>query len=289
MKYEIRNRQIVDMYVQQELGSNIIAEKLGISRSYVYNFLKKNNYIRPKDESTTLGAYKRKGMRISDEQKLKISTSMKRVHREGKHPGWTHINTDPLRRSYPEKIFMHNLHSYGLTSQYTFIEQLPIGKYFLDFALIDLKIDIEIDGSQHAYNQEHDQVRDKFLNDHGWKIYRISWNELKSNYDRSMKDLITYIETSDLCSNRYYEISEVKLSPVKKFNSWDEYNECRLHEAMQSNQPKIDLVLESDIDFTKFGWVSKVANILDIQPQRVNRWMKKYMNEFYETKCFRRK
>ena len=52
---------------------------------------------------------------------------------------------------------------------------------------------------------------------------------------------------------------------------------------------KIDLVLNSNIDFSRQGWVSKVAKIIDKQPQKVNGWMKRFMNDFYEENCFKRK
>jgi hypothetical protein len=51
----------------------------------------------------------------------------------------------------------------------------------------------------------------------------------------------------------------------------------------------IEKITNSEIDFTKFGWVGKVAELINRKPQKVNYLMKKYMNEFYETKCFKRK
>jgi len=57
----------------------------------------------------------------------------------------------------------------------------------------------------------------------------------------------------------------------------------------QEIQNKIDLILNSDIDFSKYGWVQKVSEILKISPQKVGKWMKRNMLEFYNTKCFKRK
>jgi hypothetical protein len=48
-------------------------------------------------------------------------------------------------------------------------------------------------------------------------------------------------------------------------------------------------VLNSGIDFSKFGWVKLVAEILGIKDPSVNRWMKRYLNEFYTERCFKRK
>lgn len=44
----------------------------------------------------------------------------------------------------------------------------------------------------------------------------------------------------------------------------------------------------ADIDFSKYGWVQKVSEILNITPQKVNRWMRNNMKDEYE-KSFKRK
>ncbi|MDO8641368.1 MAG: HNH endonuclease signature motif containing protein [Nitrosarchaeum sp.] len=51
---------------------------------------------------------------------------------------------------------------------------------------------------------------------------------------------------------------------------------------------KIEEISKSNIEFAKYGWVGRVALILSIKPQKVNRWMRKYMYEFYDKYCFKR-
>lgn len=53
-------------------------------------------------------------------------------------------------------------------------------------------------------------------------------------------------------------------------------------------EPLKNKIFNHDIDFMKFGWVTKVAKILGIPPQKVNKWMKKYQPNFYEKECFKR-
>ena len=55
------------------------------------------------------------------------------------------------------------------------------------------------------------------------------------------------------------------------------------------NKPLIDLVKSSNIDFSKQGWVNQIAILLNKKPQKVNSWMKKYMSDFYNENCFKRK
>lgn len=51
---------------------------------------------------------------------------------------------------------------------------------------------------------------------------------------------------------------------------------------------RVELIQNSGIDFSKYGWVSKVANLIGLQPQKVHIFMEKYMLEFY-LKCYVRK
>lgn len=72
-------------------------------------------------------------------------------------------------------------------------------------------------------------------------------------------------------NNIKYKINENKSLKLNKINN------------------EIDLILNSNIDFSIFGWVNKASEILQIYPQKVNNWMKKYMPEFYNNICFKRK
>ncbi|NUQ17013.1 MAG: endonuclease domain-containing protein [Sphingomonas sp.] len=55
-----------------------------------------------------------------------------------------------------------------------FTRQFPIGPYIVDFACRQAKLVVEIDGGQHA-ESERDIVRDQWLADQGWSVFRV-WN-----------------------------------------------------------------------------------------------------------------
>ncbi|MGN6848457.1 MAG: endonuclease domain-containing protein [Sphingomicrobium sp.] len=55
-----------------------------------------------------------------------------------------------------------------------FTRQLPIGPYIVDFACRRAKLVVEIDGGQHA-ESERDTIRDQWLADQGWSVFRV-WN-----------------------------------------------------------------------------------------------------------------
>ena len=57
---------------------------------------------------------------------------------------------------------------------YKFVRQLPIGRYFADFACREEMLVVEVDGSQHA-DSAYDRERDAAMAELGWSVLRI-WN-----------------------------------------------------------------------------------------------------------------
>jgi len=72
---------------------------------------------------------------------------------------------------------LRNRHLMGMK----FRRQYPIGKYILDFACVEKKVGIELDGGQHAIMQAKDRERDLFLKDKGYSIIRVWNNESLKN------------------------------------------------------------------------------------------------------------
>jgi len=64
-----------------------------------------------------------------------------------------------------------------------FRRQHPVGKYILDFACIDVKLVIEVDGSQHNVLQSQDNERTAWLNEQGWKVLRYWNNDVLQSID----------------------------------------------------------------------------------------------------------
>ena len=231
-------------------------------------------------------------MELSSNHKKHISETLSKAHKEGRHPGWSHINKDVNRRSYPEKWFIKNvIKEYELISKYTIKEKMPYGKYFLDFAFLELKLDVEIDGQQHFRTQksiEHDKQRDDFLIKNGWKVYRIAWLEIKQNFNKVVEDFLRFLETNQLY--RVYNLEELNAYMNRKQPKYGKYNYIKMlkEKSYQENLPIVNMIIESNIDFSKYGWVNEVAKLTGLKTQKVNKWMKKHMIDFYNDKCFKR-
>lgn len=77
---------------------------------------------------------------------------------------------------------------------------------------------------------------------------------------------------------------------IKKFSKrtrreyWDVVN----GELKEKNRDLINLVENSTIDFSVYGWNAKVAKLINKHPQKITKWMRRYMPEKYKT-CRKRK
>ena len=118
-----------------------------------------------------------KGRKLSEEQKKKQSITMKKKWKDGKLKGWK--TRKKLEPSYPEKFFIKVLNNNNII----FEREKKVGKYFIDFAINDRLIALEIDGKQHnnIERKKADKAKDKYLKKLGWKVYRIPWKEIKSD------------------------------------------------------------------------------------------------------------
>ena len=76
-------------------------------------------------------------------------------------------------------------------SPLTFHRQKVIGRYIVDFCCPQAKIIIELDGSQHYEDEgkEKDTVRDKYLQDTGYKVLRYSNLEVNKNFKSVCADI----------------------------------------------------------------------------------------------------
>ena len=75
---------------------------------------------------------------------------------------------------------------------------------------------------------------------------------------------------------------------IKKENGWPAEIKRRNEEAIERNSELVIKVRNSGIDFSKFGWVGKVAIVINKQPQFINGWIKKYAPDIYDG-AFKRK
>lgn len=73
-----------------------------------------------------------------------------------------------LREQFPDAHFRH---------------QVPLGRYYPDFASHRCRLVIEADGGPHGEALDHDAARTRFLNGEGYRVLRFWNNDILGNLD----------------------------------------------------------------------------------------------------------
>lgn len=155
--------------------------------------------------------------------------------------------------------------------------------FSIDIAFPDIKIGIEVNGNQHYNNdgslKQYYQQRHDLIVDAGWTLIELHY---LSCYDTDVIDnLLTIKEQPNY--DEYFKQKENKSAVVVM-----ERGRKILLASDEKWEPFKQIVQTSGIDFSRFGWATKVATLLNIKVQHVNRWMKRYLPELYDTICFKR-
>lgn len=216
------------------------------------------------------------------ETRLKISNSRKKylLNNPDKHP-WK--KKDKFKSEPCERLKRH------LTSKnIKFIEEWqPLEDRFfsIDIAFPDIKLGIEVNGNQHYdkdgslkpyYQERHDLIEAS-----GWKLIELHYSTC---YNTDAIDSILKIKEQP----DYTEYFKQKEKQKVKLQTLPRGQKIKI-KSDKKWEPFKQLVVDSEIDFSSFGWVKQVAKLLGIKHQKVNAWMKRYLPEFYELRCFKRK
>lgn len=196
--------------------------------------------------------------------------------------------------SFLEEWFFKNvIEEFALLEKFDIINEYSIYPYFIDFAFLNIKLAVELDGACHFSNGGnriiHDSKKDNHLLSLGWTVFRISYKELN---DDTIKKFMNYINSKYKLNNKVLSgilHQRISIKPKPKYGSRHAYTNALIILNMPKNEKRIQQLLNSNIVFSKFGWVKKAGELLNISPQKVNNWMKHYMNDFYQEQCFKRR
>ena len=152
------------------------AAKFGISRDSLKVCSDKGLWkARSKSETHRISAI-RKPQSHSDTTKQKLREAM--LDRRANGYDWTLAHSKTNGISYPESFFMDVIANEIEDKDYVF--QHPLGRFAIDFAWVDKKLAIEIDGEQHYTDPvqvERDLRKNALLEQEGWKLLRIRWKD----------------------------------------------------------------------------------------------------------------
>lgn len=142
-----------------------------------------------------------KGRSHTEETKKKMSESMKLAHKEGRawNIGQSRWNN---KQSYSEKFFETFLKNENID----YVSEHPVGIYSIDFAILDKKIAIEIDGKTHFTDDiviERDKRKNSKLKEEGWFLLRIKWTTMFNNTKPTLNKVLEFIKKPEYYKEIY--------------------------------------------------------------------------------------
>jgi very-short-patch-repair endonuclease len=96
-----------------------------------------------------------------------------------------------------ERKLWHHLRANQLNGA-RFRRQHPVGIYVLDFACVQQRLAVELDGGQHADDVVRDATKTAFLETQGWRVLRFWNNDVMGN----IEGVLTLIAEALLASSR---------------------------------------------------------------------------------------
>lgn len=228
----------------------------------------------------------KKGQHVwTDEERLIHSEKRKKYLRENpeKHP-WK-------SKSKQISLPCENVKKYLREKNIEFVDELQPLKdrgFRIDIAFPHIKVGVEINGNQHyevdGTLKPYYKERHKLIETEGWKLHEIHFSQCfhSEAIARFLNFEIPFDcqEIAKQYKEKKYKIKEVKSEKrglKVKMRCDDMYKE------------KKNEIFNHGIDFSKFGWVKKVAEVMQREPGTVNRWMKRHHLEWYTNHCFKKK
>lgn len=216
----------------------------------------------------------------------KHSDATKKIIRE-KRLTWMKANPEQTAwrvrnlPSYPEKLFIQLCNDNSLASIYDIVREYPVFPHYIDFAFVNAKVAIEIDGSQHWLDQDRilrDNIKDTNLKRHGWRIMRIPEFKLKNSYMQIASDVLNFLSdtnttekiyTSDIIEYEYVR-QERRLKEKLDTDSRNTQREATI------NANKAERYKEFCTVYPRWGWARELSEIWEISSQKVGAYCKKH-------------
>ena len=173
-KYTILDIKNVKKEYDDGLSIRQISKKMKIGKSTIRKWIDKG-YIKPRNASDAMKLAAKYKKPFSDESKRKMSISRKKLLKERPelHPNRL-LAGNRNKMSFPERIAFDFL----TREKIQFKHNAQIGKYFVDFLIGDIAI--EIDGER-WHDSQKDAIRDEKISLHGIKIFRFKAKEVIKN------------------------------------------------------------------------------------------------------------
>ena len=227
----------------------------------------------------------------TEEQKKNISEKRKQWLKD-------HKDEHPWKRSTKFKsVPCENFKSWLKSININFVsEYTPFDDYnfSIDIAFPDEKIGIEINGNQH-YNKdgtltEYYQNRHNILSERGWQIFEIHYSKCYNIDLHNFEDILKLDIYDKDYVGRYFSNKELRKKKKEEHKKHIEENKKIYRQKRKEYDNYLmsiikDMLENSGIDFTSFGWVGKAKEYLLNKdpnfPKKTSSVITRYFPNFY--------
>lgn len=294
------NKQIKNLasFNRHEIKCNFIKD---VSHQIIYDYcenfysikkLRKKYKLQDDDIYIILGNKKRtrsessKLRKVLYPENIKHTEETKKILREKRlefmknNPDKTSWRQKNL--SYPEKLFLNKIIEMGLDKKYLICREFSSFPYFVDFAFINELVAVEIDGSQHLLPEriESDLKKDLQLINNGWIVIRISENQIKTNINNVIENILEILQDRPKIDKITFGIITLSKNRPKKERNKYGLTKKQIESSIKQRKqerPNYD-ILKKQVEEMGYVRTSKIYNVSD---NAIRKWLK-----FYEKSIF---
>lgn len=213
--------------------------------------------------------------KLSEESKSKVRAARIKFMKD--NPEQTAWRLSKNNISYPEKCFIAYLKDRGIDKKYEIEREKSFYPYFADFAFNELKLVVEIDGSQHITEKERvnrDIEKDNLITSLGWKVIRYSENTVKNDWALIDETLnLDDIDRVEKCSR--YGIFKIPKGYIKKERVNDGRTIAQIEASLahrKVERPAKDELLE----LVKAHSFNSLGKRFGVSDKTISKWCKYY-------------
>ena len=220
---------------------------------------------------------------MTDIGRENISKAMKKFYENNidRHPYKLY---NSRKESYPERVFRECLEKNNIEG---WIQEMQFSRYRADFTFVEYKLIVEIDGRFHDLQKviEKDIIRTEYLNSLGYRVIRFKAGRINTETYQCLNDVL------EILGEKQIEIPKEYLEKrkIKEFLKQNKPIIKRIYKKPSKKEKNniIEKILNSNIDFSKKGWINELSKFLNYSYQGIVKFMKTNLEDFYIEKCYK--
>lgn len=264
--------EVLDLYVNSLYSIKDLRRKFSVGTKIIDNIL--GDKKRTLSEGISVGR-KRYPENFLHSEDTKQKLRVKRIEYMKKNPDKTAWRTSNL--SYPEKLFLDKLNDLKWGEKYSIIREFSVYPFFIDFAFVNEKVAVEIDGSQHLLEErkERDVKKDNLLLENGWSVVRVTDKEIKTNLNNVIEKLDNILNTMSSSQKYSLGILVPLKGKIRKEKNMFGFTKSQFEGHL--SQRRVDRpdynTLKTEID--EFGFL-KTGKKYGVSDNAIRKWLKFY-------------